>query len=106
MWGMINLSCQVGSIQLTLYVYYQLEADGPMLMLSSLFQAYNYHGENLLAEDKCGEAIRCLQESVACKFFNTLVLEKSSKVVCIYDNFVDHIQTLYYTSFKSVLIWF
>ncbi|KAF0314788.1 BRO1 domain-containing protein BROX [Amphibalanus amphitrite] len=25
--------------------------------------AYNYLGENLLAEDKCGEAIRCLQES-------------------------------------------
>ncbi|XP_064600582.1 BRO1 domain-containing protein BROX-like [Liolophura sinensis] len=26
--------------------------------------AYSFHGEALLAEDKCGEAIRCLQESV------------------------------------------
>lgn len=25
--------------------------------------AYNYYGENLLAQDKCGEAIKCLQES-------------------------------------------
>lgn len=25
--------------------------------------AYNYFGENLLAQDKCGEAIKCLQES-------------------------------------------
>ena len=26
-------------------------------------QAYSYQGENLLAQDKCGEAIRSLQES-------------------------------------------
>ena len=26
-------------------------------------QAYNYHGEDLLAQDKCGEAIKCLEES-------------------------------------------
>ncbi|XP_013419651.1 BRO1 domain-containing protein BROX [Lingula anatina] len=26
--------------------------------------AYSYHGETLLAQDKCGEAIRCLRESV------------------------------------------
>merc|ERR1712126_696484 len=31
-----------------------------------LSYAYNYLGESLLAEDKCGEAIRCLQESKAC----------------------------------------
>ena len=31
-----------------------------------LAYAYNYNGESLLAEDKCGEAIRCLQESKAC----------------------------------------
>ena len=31
-----------------------------------LAYAYNYLGESLLAEDKCGEAIRCLQESKAC----------------------------------------
>ncbi len=35
-----------------------------------LFQAYNFHGETLLAEDKCGLAIKCLQESKARK--NTL----------------------------------
>ena len=29
--------------------------------------AYNYAGENLLAEDKCGEAIRALQESQKCE---------------------------------------
>jgi len=31
-----------------------------------LAYAYNYHGESLLAEDKCGEAIRSLQESKKC----------------------------------------
>jgi len=31
-----------------------------------LAYAYNYLGESLLAEDKCGEAIRCLQESTQC----------------------------------------
>merc|ERR1712126_336373 len=31
-----------------------------------LAYAYNYQGEALLAEDKCGDAIRCLQESQAC----------------------------------------
>jgi len=31
-----------------------------------LSYAYSYNGEALLAEDKCGEAIRCLQESQAC----------------------------------------
>ena len=29
-------------------------------------QAYNYCGEDLLAADKCGEAIRALQESESC----------------------------------------
>ncbi|CAH1791874.1 unnamed protein product [Owenia fusiformis] len=41
------------------------------LQLKSSFYhayAYSYHGETLLAEDKCGEAIRCLQESV--KYFD------------------------------------
>ena len=32
-----------------------------------LFQAYNFHGETLLAQDKCGEAIKCLEESVKSK---------------------------------------
>lgn len=31
-----------------------------------LSYAYNYQGEAVLAEDKCGEAIRCLQESKTC----------------------------------------
>ena len=31
-----------------------------------LAYAYNYLGESLLAEDKCGDAIRCLQESQKC----------------------------------------
>lgn len=30
-------------------------------------QAYCYQGENLLAQDKCGEAVRGLQEGVKCK---------------------------------------
>lgn len=30
-------------------------------------QAYCYHGQTLLASDKCGEAIRSLQESEKCK---------------------------------------
>ena len=29
----------------------------------SIRKAYNYHGETLLAQDKCGEAIKCLEES-------------------------------------------
>ena len=33
-----------------------------------LLQAYNYHGDNILAADKCGEAIKCLQESIKRKF--------------------------------------
>merc|ERR1711994_278557 len=32
-------------------------------------QAFNYQGESLLAQDKCGEAIRSLQESEKCKDF-------------------------------------
>lgn len=32
------------------------------------YQAYNYHGEILLAQDKCGEAIKCLEEATKCKF--------------------------------------
>ena len=30
-------------------------------------QAFNYQGEGLLAQDKCGEAIRSLKESEKCK---------------------------------------
>ena len=33
-----------------------------------LLQAYCFCGETLLDEDKCGEAIRALQESDKCKF--------------------------------------
>ena len=33
----------------------------------TIMQAYNYHGETLLAQDKCGEAIGCLQESQKCE---------------------------------------
>jgi len=33
-----------------------------------MFQAFNYQGESVLAQDKCGEAIRALQESDKCKF--------------------------------------
>jgi len=32
-------------------------------MLHFTAQAYNYHGETLLAQDKCGDAIKCLEES-------------------------------------------
>ena len=33
-----------------------------------LLQAFNYEGENLLSQDKCGEAIRSLKESQKCKY--------------------------------------
>lgn len=33
-----------------------------------LYQAYCYHGQTLLASDKCGEAIRSLQEAEKCKY--------------------------------------
>lgn len=35
----------------------------------SLSQAHCYHGQTLLASDKCGEAIRSLQEAEKCKYF-------------------------------------
>ena len=39
------------------------------------FQAFNYQGECVLAQDKCGEAIRALQESDKCKkrFLNCFI---------------------------------
>lgn len=37
---------------------------------SPLIQAHSYNGESLLNQDKCGEAIRGLKESVDCKFFS------------------------------------
>jgi hypothetical protein len=37
-----------------------------------IFQAHSYNGEGLLAQDKCGEAIRGLQEGVKCKAHFTL----------------------------------
>ncbi len=35
--------------------------------ISFVFQAFNFKGESLLAQDKCGEAIRSLQESKKCE---------------------------------------
>jgi hypothetical protein len=40
------------------------------LLLTFVLQAYTYHGESLLKEDKCGEAIRSVQESIKCKLMN------------------------------------
>jgi len=40
-------------VYLILFVYFVL----------GFAQAYNYHGETLLAQDKCGDAIKCLEES-------------------------------------------
>ena len=37
------------------------------------FQAFNYQGECVLAQDKCGEAIRALQESDKCNFLNCFI---------------------------------
>lgn len=34
---------------------------------SLIWQAYCYHGQTLLASDKCGEAIRSLQEAEKCE---------------------------------------
>ena len=34
-------------------------------MYGYFYQAYSYHGETLLASEKCGEAIRGLQEGIA-----------------------------------------
>ena len=43
-------------------------------------QAFNYQGENMLSQDKCGEAIRSLQESQRSKnIFNGIFLEKCSQ---------------------------
>ncbi|CAE1289530.1 BRO1 domain-containing protein BROX [Acanthosepion pharaonis] len=40
--------------------YFQLKSN------FYLAYAYNYHGEILLAQDKCGEAIKCLEEATKC----------------------------------------
>ena len=46
------------------------------------FQAFNYQGENLLAQDKCGEAIRSLKESQECKWqLFVYIFEKSQLIV-------------------------
>merc|ERR1719507_2135786 len=45
-----------------------------------LAYAYSYLGESLLAEDKCGEAIRCLQESKACYNKAGLMASDYSKI--------------------------
>jgi hypothetical protein len=53
------------------------------LVLKSRFYlayAYNYAGENLLAEDKCGEAIRALQESQKCYGQSVEFAKEYSKV--------------------------
>ncbi len=44
------------------------------LALKSKFykaQAYCYFGQDLLAQDKCGDAIKCLQESLKSKKIET-----------------------------------
>lgn len=44
-------------------------ASGERMNRTSVFyQAYCYHGQTLLASDKCGEAIRSLQEAEKRKF--------------------------------------
>jgi hypothetical protein len=53
------------------------------LVLKSRFYlayAYNYAGENLLAEDKCGEAIRALQESQKCEYSKLLMNQQQKKL--------------------------
>lgn len=37
------------------------------------YQAYCYHGQTLLASDKCGEAIRSLQEAEKCEYSHQIV---------------------------------
>lgn len=41
-----------------------------LMYLSLTWQAYCYHGQTLLASDKCGEAIRSLQEAEKCEFMH------------------------------------
>lgn len=38
-------------------------------------QAYCYHGQTLLASDKCGEAIRSLQEAEKCMYVCTVLIK-------------------------------
>ena len=53
------------------YIYFQIFGHWRCyFLLKARFYAayaYNFAGENLLAEDKCGEAIRALQESQKCE---------------------------------------
>jgi len=44
-----------------------------------LSYAYNYQGEAVLAEDRCGDAIRCLQESTECLKKATAMATEYSK---------------------------
>ena len=47
----------------------------------SILQAYSYHGETLLAEEKCGEAIRGLQEGIAGTTCHQLTWAQLSKAL-------------------------
>lgn len=47
------------------------------LLIVLCLQAYCYHGQTLLASDKCGEAIRSLQEAEKCTYMYTVCMNYS-----------------------------
>jgi hypothetical protein len=49
--------------------------------IMNVFQAYCFCGENLLGQDRCGEAIRALQESQACESQLCISSEFSYKIL-------------------------
>ena len=56
-----NNICFHGEIKKIIWIPLLSEA----VMYGYFYQAYSYHGETLLASEKCGEAIRGLQEGIA-----------------------------------------
>lgn len=66
--------CLKSLLSLAFRAYFELKAQ------FYLAYAYNYLGESLLAEDKCGEAIRCLQESTQCYSKAGLMAAEYTKV--------------------------
>ena len=48
----------------------RINSLGYYLLSFFLLQAFNYEGENLLSQDKCGEAIRSLKESQKCEYYS------------------------------------
>ena len=49
-------------------IYISLSLNWSLIAHLRALQAYNYYGEKLLSEDKCGDAVCCLETSSKCYY--------------------------------------